>query len=370
MPVMVAAALVVSDEQREVLSRWARSTVEPHRRVVQAQGLLLAAEGVANEEIARRCSTTPDTVRRWRARFEADGVDGVGVIAAGRGRKSWLPEGVTVAEVLRVTREEFPADTSTHWSTRSLAERLGIGKDTVARIWRDHELKPWRVDTFKVSNDRRFEEKLVDVVGLYMNPPERAMVFCFDEKTQVQALDRTQPSLPMKAGRAGTMTHDYKRNGTTDLFAAMDIATGKVLYECRPRHTAADVLAFFKLIDAQVPKGLAVHVVLDNLSAHMGPEVTTWLDHKRRKRWHLHFIPTSSSWLNLVERWFKELTDKRLRRGRFTSVDQLKEALGAWTEHWNDSPKPFVWTKTAEEIITKVARGRETLHQIKTATDH
>jgi len=370
MPVVVAAALVVSEEQREVLSRWARSSVESHRRVVQARGLLLAAEGVANEEIARRCSTTPDTVRRWRARFGVDGVDGVGVIAPGRGRKSWLPEGVTVAEVVRVTREESPADTSTHWTTRSLAERFGIGKDTVARIWRDHELKPWRVDTFKLSNDPRFEEKLVDVVGLYMNPPERAMVFCFDEKTQVQALDRTQPSLPMKPGRAGTMTHDYKRNGTTDLFAAMDIATGKVLYDCRKRHTGADVLAFFKLIDLHVPRDLAVHVVLDNLSAHLGPEVTKWLDHKNRARWHLHFIPTSSSWLNLVERWFKELTDKRLRRGRFTSVDELVEALEIWTEHWNDDPRPFVWTKNAEDIIAKVQRGRTTLHQIKTATDH
>lgn len=370
MPVMVAAALVVSDEQRAVLSGWARSSVESHRRVVQARGLLLAAEGVANEEIARRCSTTPDTVRRWRARFEVDGVAGVGVIAAGRGRKSWLPAGVTVAEVVRVTREESPGDTSTHWTTRSLAERFGIGKDTVARIWRDHELKPWRVDTFKLSNDRRFEEKLVDVVGLYMNPPERAMVFCFDEKTQVQALDRTQPSLPMKPGRAGTMTHDYKRNGTTDLFAAMDIATGKVLYDCRRRHTGADVLAFFKLIDLHVPRDLAVHVVLDNLSAHMGPEVTKWLDHHKRKRWHLHFIPTSSSWLNLVERWFKELTDKRLRRGRFTSVDELVEALETWTEHWNDDPRPFVWTKTAQDIIAKVQRGRATLHQIKTATHH
>ena len=175
MPVMVAAALVVSDGDREVLERWARSSTEPHRRVVQAKGLLLAADGVANEEIARRCATTPDTVRRWRARFETDGVDGVGVIAPGRGRKSWLPEGVTVAEVVRVTREEVPDDTSTHWSTRTLGERFGIGKDTVARIWRDHQLKPWRVDTFKLSNDRRFEEKLVDVVGLYMNPPERAM---------------------------------------------------------------------------------------------------------------------------------------------------------------------------------------------------
>ena len=370
MPVMVAAALVVSDVDRGVLERWARSTVEPHRRVVQAGGLLLAAGGVANEEIARQCATTPDTVRRWRARYMEFGVDGVGVIASGRGRKSWLPAGVSVAEVVRVTREETPDDTSTHWSTRTLAERFGIGKDTVARIWRDHGLKPWRVDTFKISNDKRFEEKLVDVVGLYMNPPERAMVFCFDEKPQVQALDRTQPSLPMTKGRAGTMTHDYKRNGTIDLFAAMDVATGKVIYDTRQRHTGADVLAFFKLIDLHVPRDLGVHVVLDNLSAHMSAEVTTWLDHPKRKRWHLHFIPTSSSWLNLVERWFKEITDKRLRRGRFSSVAELVEAMELWAEHWNHDPKPFVWTKTAEDIMTKVRRGRDSLHQIKSATDH
>ena len=325
---------------------------------------------MANEEIARRCETTPDTVRRWRARYVEQGVNGVGVIAPGRGRKSWLPEGVTVAEILRVTREETPDDTSTHWSTRTLAERFGIGKDTVARVWRDHQLKPWRVDTFKISNDRRFEEKVVDVVGLYMNPPERAAVFCFDEKPQIQALDRTQASLPLKPGRAGTMTHDYKRHGTVDLFAAMNVATGKVLYDTRKRHTGADVLAFFKLIDLHVPKDLAIHVVLDNLSAHMSDEVTVWLDHPKRARWHLHFIPTSSSWLNLVERWFKELSDKRLRRGRFTSVAELAEAVELWAEHWNDNPRPFVWTKTAEEIINKVSRGRATLHQIKTATQH
>ena len=371
MPVMVAAPLVVSDEDRVVLERWSRSRSEPHRRVIQARALLLAADGVANEEIARRCATTPDTVRRWRVRFDEAGLDGVGVIGSGRGRKSWLPPGVTVAEVVRVTREETPEDTSTHWSTRSLAQRFGIGKDTVARIWRNHNLKPWRVETFKVSTDPRFEEKLVDVVGLYLNPPERAAVFCFDEKTQVQALDRTQPSLPLKPGRAGTMTHDYKRHGTTDLFAALDVATGTVLYDCRKRHTSADVLAFFKLIDVHVPRHLSVHIVLDNVSAHMGPEVTTWLEHPRRKRWHLHFTPTSSSWLNLVERWFKELTDKRLRRGAFTSVADLVEAIELWAEHWNDNPQPFIWHKTAHEIIAKVRRGRAALtHQIKSATSH
>jgi len=369
MPIVTAAALVVSVEQRASLERMARSPSLPHRKVTQAKALLLAADGVATNEVARRCATTAESVRAWRRRFESEGVEGVGRIAPGRGRKSWLPEG-TVAEVVRVTREEKPDDTSTHWTTRTLAERFGIGKDTVARIWRDHRLKPWRVETFKVSTDVRFEEKLVDVVGLYLNPPERAAVFCFDEKTQCQALDRTQPSLPMKPGRAGTMTHDYKRNGTTDLFAALNVATGEVLYDCRKTHTGADVLAFFKLIDLHVPADLEVHVVLDNLSAHMGPEVTTWLDHPKRARWHLHFTPTSSSWLNLIERWFKELTDRRLRRGTFSSVDELIDAIELWTEHWNDDPKPFVWHTTAAEIIEKVRRGRDALTQVKFATHH
>jgi transposase len=219
-----------------------------------------------------------------------------------------------------------------------------------------------------VSNDPRFEEKLIDVVGLYLNPPERAAVFCFDEKTQVQALDRTQPSLPMTPGRAGTMTHDYKRNGTTDLFAALNVGTGEVLTDCRNHHTGADVLRFFKLIDLHVDKDLEIHVILDNLSAHKSPEVKKWLAHPARARWHLHFIPTSSSWLNLVERWFKELTDRRLRRGAFTSVANLIDAIETWVEHWNDDPKPFVWHKTAEEIITKVRRGRAALAQVESAT--
>jgi transposase len=369
MPVVTAAPLAMSDDQRVSLERMARSSSLPHRKVIQAKALLLAAEGVATNEVARRCGTTNESVRSWRRRFESEGVDGVGRIAPGRGRKPWLPEG-TVAEVVRVTREESPDDTSTHWTTRTLAERLGIGKDTVARIWRDHKLKPWRVEMFKVSNDPRFEEKLVDVVGLYLDPPARAAVFCFDEKTQCQALDRTQPSLPMKPGRAGTMTHDYKRNGTTDLFAALNVATGEVLYDCRKKHTGKDVLAFFKLIDLHVPADLEVHVVLDNLSAHMGPEVTTWLDHPKRARWHLHFTPTSSSWLNLVERWFKELTDRRLRRGAFGSVAELIDAIELWTEHWNVDPKPLVWHKTAAEIIDKVRRGRAALIKAKSATDH
>ena len=369
MPIHVAPPLELSAEQRSELEVMARSSSLPHRAVIQAKGLLLAGDGVANEEIARRCDTTPDTVRRWRVRFGERGVAGVGVIAKGRGRKPWLPAG-TVAEVVRVTREELPSDGSTHWTTRTLAGRLGIGKDSVARIWRDHDLEPWQTKTFKISNDPDFEEKLVDVVGLYMDPPQKAAVFSFDEKTQCQALDRTQPSLPLRPGRAATMTHDYKRNGTTDLFAALNIATGEVITECRKRHTASDVLAFFKKIDRSVPADLDIHVVLDNLSAHTAPAVTDWLAHPKRARWHLHFTPTASSWLNLVERWFAELTRRRLRRGVFTSVTELVGAIDTWTSHWNDDPKPFIWHKAADQILEKVQRGRAALHQIKTATHH
>jgi transposase len=356
-------------KQRKSLEQMARSTSLPHRKVVQASALLLAGDGLANNEVARQCNTTNDSVRAWRRRFEAEGVDGVGEIAPGRGRTSWLPAG-TVEAVVHDTLHAVPDDGSTHWSTRIMGERFGIGKDTVARIWKDHNLKPWKVDTFKISTDPNFEAKLVDVVGLYMNPPERAIVFSFDEKTQVQALDRTQPSLPMKPGRGGTMTHDYKRHGTTDLFAAMNVATGEVLYDTRTSHKASDVLRFFKLIDLHVPRDLDVHVILDNLSAHKAPAVRDWLADPKRARWHLHFTPTSSSWLNLVERWFGELTERRLRRGVFSSVPHLIEAIELWTEHWNDNPKPFVWHKPAEDIIKKVRRGRASLTRVNSATDH
>jgi transposase len=369
MSTVIAPPLAMTDEQRAALNVIARSTTLGHRKVVQAKALLLAADGVGTNEVARRCHTSNESVRAWRRRFEVEGVEGVGRIAPGRGRRSWLLEG-TVAAVVHDTLHAVPDDGSTHWTTRLMANRFGIGKDSVARIWRDHNLKPWKVDTFKVSNDPRFEEKLVDVVGLYLNPPERAVVFSFDEKTQVQALDRTQPSLPMKKGRGATMTHDYKRHGTTDLFAAMNVATGEVLFDTKKSHKATDVPAFFKFIDLHMPKHLDVHVVLDNLSAHKEPPVAAWLDDPKRARWHLHFTPTSSSWLNLIERWFNELTERRLRRGVFTSVPQLIEAIELWAEHWNDNPKPFVWHKQAEEIIVKVKQGRSALGQVISATDH
>lgn len=370
MPVVVAAPLRVSRGERRDLTRMACSSSLPHRTVVQAQALLLAADGVANEQIARDCHTTPDTVRRWRAKFEAGGVEAVGSIAPGRGRKPEIDQ-ATVDAIVHDTLHSVPDDGATAWSTRTLGERHGVGKDSVARIWRARNLRPWRTETFKLSNDPDFEAKLVDVVGLYLNPPERAVVFSFDEKTQCQALDRTQPSLPLKPGRAKTMTHDYKRHGTVDLFAALNIGTGEVLHRTRPRHAAVDVLAFFKEIDAAVPRRLDIHVVLDNLSAHSAPVVREWLDHPRRARWHLHFTPTSASWLNLVEGWFAQLTNRRLRSGSFDSVAALVDAINHWTERWNDDPKPFVWRTPARHIIAKVRRGRATLdHQIKSATDH
>jgi transposase len=370
MPVMVAAPLRVTRKQRGELERMAKSSSLPHRMVVQAAALLLAADGVANEAIARECSTTPDTVRRWRSRFEAGGLDAVGSIAPGRGRKAEIPQ-ATIDAIIEDTLHTIPEDESTCWSTRTMGQRHGVGKDTVARIWRARKLRPWRVDTFKLSNDSRFEEKLVDVVGLYLDPPERAVVFSFDEKTQCQALDRTQPSLPLKPGRARTMTHDYKRNGTVDLFAALNVGTGEVLHQTRKKHTANDVLAFFRWIDLHVARDLDIHVVLDNLSTHSAPPVADWLAHPKRHRWHLHFTPTSASWLNLVEGWFGQLTNKRLKHGSFNSVAALEDAIDVWASHWNDDPKPFVWHTPAKKIIAKVRRGRAALtHQTKSATRH
>ena len=325
MPLMVAAPLVLADADRSRMERMARSLSLPHRVVIQTRALLWAADGVANEEIARRSGVQADTVRAWRQRFEVRGIEGIGTVAKGRGRKSWLPEG-TVAEVVRLTLEESPDGTSTHWTTRTLAERVGIGKDSVARIWKDHHLKPWKTDTFKISGDPRFEEKLVDVVGLYMNPPQRAAVFSFDEKTQCQALDRTQPSLPMRPGRAQTMTHDYKRHGTTDLFAAMNVATGEVLYDTRKTHTGKDVLTFFKLMDLHVPRDLEVHVNLDNLSAHMAPR-------------------SPAGWTTRSGRGGICISRRRARRGRIWSSGGSRsspsgDSAGGCSAAWGPSSTP------------------------------
>ena len=354
-----------------VLERIARSGTLPARAVIEARGLVMAAGGESTIGIARLLGVSPDRVRRWRRRFEERRVAGVGTVRPGRGRKPILAAG-TVVEIVRVTLNERPADGATHWTTRTLAARLGVSRETIRRVWLAQGLRPWRVDTFKLSNDPDFVAKLVDVVGLYLDPPERAVVLCVDEKTQVQALDRTQPSLPIKRGRAQTMTHDYKRHGTTDLFAALNLETGQVTHALRDRHAGADVLAFFKQIDKTVPRDLAIHVVLDNLSAHKAPEVTAWLAKPRQQRWQLHFTPTSSSWLNLVEGWFAQLTNRRLRRGSFCSLDHLRDAITLWADEWNRNPTPFRWTAKAEAILDKTDRAREALKNYDTisVSDH
>ena len=355
-----AVALELADGQRQTLEVLAKSTTAPHRDVVRARALLLAADGVANTRIAEQAGVSTMTVRAWRERFATDGLAKFGRTREGRGRKPSISAEKVEAIVHATLHEKPPGET--HWSCRSMAKAQGVSKATVQRIWKARGLQPHRVETFKLSNDKRFEQKLVDVVGLYVSPPEQAVVLCMDEKSQIQALDRTQPTLPMKKGRAGTMTHDYKRNGTTTLFAALNVLTGTVIGECLPRHRHGEFLKFLRAIDRQVPKGLQIHMILDNYGTHKHANVQAWL--AKHPRFHLHFTPTSSSWLNLVERWFRNLTDKAIRRGVFKSVPDLIAAIEEYLSASNDDPKPFVWTATAEEILAKVRRGRVTLKEL------
>ena len=354
-----AAALVMSAGQREALTVLARSSTSAHREVERARVLLIAADGVANSQIAANVGVTPVTVRSWRARFADEGLAKFGQVRQGRGRKPGI-SAEKIEEILRLTQHEKPSG-ATHWSCRSMAKAVGVSPATVQRIWSGRGLKPHLVKTFKLSNDPQFEEKLIDVVGLYLNPPDKAVVLCMDEKTSVQALDRTQASLPMKRGRAGTMTSDYKRHGTTTLFAALNALDGTVIGSCMDRHRHEEFLRFMRTIDKQVPKGIAVHMILDNYATHKHPAVKSWL--AKHPRFHLHFTPTSSSWLNLVERWFRELTDKAIRRGVFHSVPDLIAAIEKYMQVHNDEPKPLVWTATTESILAKVRRGRVALNQ-------
>jgi transposase len=352
--------LVLDEAQRELLESIARSRTSQHRLVQRARVLLTAAEGMPNAQISAVVGVSRPTVLAWRAEFAERGLWRFGQVASGRGRKPSIPQ-ETVDEVVELTLHHRP-EGATHWSVRSMARRVGISPATVQRIWDARGLKPHLVASFKLSTDPRFEEKLVDVVGLYLSPPDQAVVLCMDEKSQIQALDRTQPSLPLKPGRAGTMTHDYKRHGTTTLFAALDVLTGKVIGKCFDRHRHQEFLRFLRTIDTQVPRKLQIHLIVDNYGTHTKPEVKAWL--AKHPRFHLHFTPTSSSWLNLVERWFRELTDKMIRRGVFHSVDDLIDAIEEYLRVHNNDPKPFVWTATAEQILTKVRRGRVTLQQL------
>jgi transposase len=352
--------MTMTDSQAEILESLSRSRRAPHREVQRARALLLARQGAANTTIAAEVGAWPSTVKSWRDRFAEQGLVRFGEVAKGRGRKPLLSE-EKVAEIVRATQETKPPG-QTHWSCRTMATAAGVSPATVQRIWSARGLKPHLVKTFKLSNDPRFEEKLIDVVGLYLNPPDNAVVLCMDEKSSVQALDRTQPSLPMTKGRAGTMTHDYKRHGTTTLFAALNVLTGVVVGQCLPRHRHEEFLKFLKTIDKQTPQGLDVHLILDNYATHKHANVARWLT--KHPRFALHFTPTSSSWLNLVERWFRDLTDKALRRGVFHSVPDLILAIETYLQVNNDDPKPFIWTASAEAILTKVRRGRVTLTQV------
>ena len=356
-----AAPLAISDGQREVLETLVRSRSAAHRVVQRAQVLLLTGAGMSNSEIGEVVGVSRPTVLAWRGEFEKDGLVGFGEVAKGRGRKPSISDD-KVAEIVDLTLHSTP-EGETDWSCRSMAKRVGVSSASVQRIWSARGLKPHLVKTFKLSNDRDFEEKLVDVVGLYVNPPDKSVVLCMDEKSQVQALDRTQPSLPMTKGRAGTMTHDYKRHGTTTLFAALNVLTGTVIGRCLPRHRNTEFLKFLRTIDREVPQGLQIHMICDNYGTHKHPNVKKWLD--KHPRFRLHFTPTSSSWLNLVERWFRDLTDKAIRRGVFHSVNDLITAIEDYLKANNDNPKPFIWTATTEQILAKVARGRVALRQVK-----
>ena len=326
----------------------------------RARIILLAAEGLTDKLIGEELGLDRRIVGRWRARFLTDGVDGLLRDATRPGRPRTARKAANVEQVIRITLGETPAG-ATHWSTRSLAAHLGTSASAIARIWRAHGLKPHRVTSFKLSNDPRFIEKLEDIVGLYLDPPEHALVLCCDEKTQIQALDRTQPGLPLKKGRGATMTHDYKRNGVTTLFAALNVVTGKVLSMTDQLHRHQEWLRFLKTINRNTPKNKELHLIADNYATHKHPEVLAWL--AKHPRFHMHFTPTSSSWLNMVERFFRDITDKRIRRGVFASVPDLEAAINDYISTHNDKPKPFIWTAKASDILAKVARARSTLNK-------
>jgi len=352
-----ATALYCDQNQRSRLEHLESSGATPQKIALRARIILKAAQGRANQRIARELGVSRPTVLLWRSRFARAGVSGILADAPRPGRKKALsPE--KVQAVVEATLHSRPPG-QTHWSVREMAHAQGLSRMTVQRIWKTHNLQPHRVETFKLSRDKRFIEKLRDVVGLYLCPPEKALVLSVDEKSQIQALDRTPPGLPMKKGRCGTMTHDYKRHGTTTLFAALNMLDGKVIGECLPRHRSKEFVKFLATIDRNTPTELDLHLIVDNYSTHKSPPVIRWL--KRHRRFHLHFIPTSSSWLNMIERWFRNITDKAIRRGAFKSVPSLIAAIQQYLDAHNAAPKIFTWTKDADTILAKIAKCKEAL---------
>ena len=349
--------LMMSSADRAALVRIARNGNTPQKLVLRARIALMSADGASTGRIMQELGTSTPTITRWRSRYEAAGVAGLLRDRSRPGRRKRIDEAM-VREVVDRTLKEKPRD-ATQWSTRSMATVTGLSAATVRRIWKQHGLKPHLTRSFKLSRDPRFVDKLQDVVGLYLSPPDHALVLSVDEKSQIQALDRTQPGLPMKRGRAETMTHDYKRNGTTTLFAALNTLDGRVIGQCLPRHRHQEFLRFLRIIDRRTPKALNLHLILDNYATHNHPEVKTWL--AKHPRFIFHFVPTSSSWLNMVERWLSQITQKRIRKGVFPSVPDLITAINQYIEFTNTNPKPFIWTATVETILSKVKRANEVL---------
>jgi transposase len=352
-----AAAIVLSAEEEATLETWARSRSLPLRQVQRAQIIQLAASGVESQTIAEVVRVSRPTVQLWRQRFVALRLVGLEKDAPRPGRLPQISE-ERVRAIVNATLHTKPAN-ATHWSTRTMAAAQGVSEATIRRIWQRHQLKPHLTKTFKLSRDPQFVEKLHDIVGLYLNPPDRALVLCVDEKSQIQALDRTQPGLPLKKGRCGTQTHDYKRNGTTTLFAALSMLDGHVIGDCMPHHRHQEFIRFLKKIDAETPPDLALHLIVDNYGTHKHAKVKSWL--RRHPRVQLHFTPTSSSWLNLVERWFRNLTDKRIRRGSFETVPELIATIEDYMAQSNQNPHVFVWTASAQSILAKIAKCKEAL---------
>ncbi len=353
----VAPPVVLSPEQRLVLEAQARARRASARSVERARIVLLAAAGLQNQDIAAQLQIMPETVARWRRRFLTGGVEALAQDAPRPGRPRTITD-AQVRKVVRMTTQQTPPN-ATQWSTRTMAAATGISERSVRRIWRQHGLKPHLLRTFKISRDPAFAEKLEAIVGLYLAPPEHALVLCVDEKSQIQALDRTQPGLPLKRGRCGTMTHDYKRNGTATLFAALNTLDGTVISMCDDRHRHQEWLKFLRVIDHVTPADKDLHLIVDNYATHKHPKVQRWL--ARHPRFHVYFTPTSSSWLNMVERFFRDLTQHRLRRGVFRHIEELVRAIGDYIDRHNEQPKPFIWTATASDILAKVARARKTL---------
>jgi transposase len=347
----IAPLVNLAQPDRLELERWGAAHNTPQQVSQRCQIVLAAADGQQDKVIADNLDLNVKTVALWRKRFVGEGADCLWEVAEGRGRKPTLTA-ADIEKIVDATLQTKP-EGATHWSCRTMAKAQGVSKATVNRIWQSHHLKPHRTQAFKLSRDPHFLEKLTDVVGLYLNPPQKALVLCVDEKSQIQALDRAQPGLPLKKGRCGTMTHDYKRNGTTTLFAALEVAQGKVVGQCYARHRHQEFLKFLQRLDAEFAGAVKLHLVMDNYGTHKHPKVQRWL--KRHKRFIPHFVPTSSSWLNLVERWFGELTGKRLRRGVFVSVEDLQKAIEEFLAAWNRDPKPFVWTATVGSILENSA---------------